>query len=166
MIKNPKSRKSQKNNFVFDVEEIQRKVANIIKKPLETLEDLEVFFKSWWCRHYNKPYKSQELQEYTLEELIYEYFDVFYRENPKELDKFLNKDPDDDYAQMTPEEIEKEDEEWLKKQAGDDYIPLKEQEKLLTPHKDMLDDAVRQKKDSDSFKMNFEDDELTHPDEM
>ena len=33
-----------------------------------------VFLMNWWCTHYNKPLKDPLLQQYTLEELAYEYY--------------------------------------------------------------------------------------------
>lgn len=39
-----------------------------------------MFFQSWWSRTYNRPLKDPLLQDYTLEELVYEYFDRAERE--------------------------------------------------------------------------------------
>lgn len=33
-----------------------------------------MFLMNWWCTYYNKPLKDPLLQQYTLEELAYEYY--------------------------------------------------------------------------------------------
>lgn len=105
----------------LDIKQIQLLVANEVKKAPKTLEDLERYLVNWWCRYYKKPYKCEEVKDYTLEELLYEYFDIFYRSSPEELDKFLNEESVDS----------SEDEDWLKKQMGGGYLSKKEQEKVL-----------------------------------
>jgi hypothetical protein len=108
--------------LVISVATIQKKVAEEIKKPINSIEALEKFFASWWCRYYNRPYKSEELKNYSLEELIYEYYDVMFRNNPEALEQFL--------SGGKPEDA-KEDEEWLRKMMGEQYMSSKEQHKVI-----------------------------------
>lgn len=126
----PKRQKSKNKSFPLDLENIQRKVALGIKdKTVKTLGDLRLFLVRWWCNYYKKPYRScetlKDLDNYTLEELIIEYFDVFFRNNPKELEKFLSGE-----TKQVVEEAE-EDEDWLKKQMGQEYVSVEEQEVVL-----------------------------------
>jgi len=125
-------KKDDDNTLVISVATIQKKVAEEIKKPINTLEALEKFFASWWCRHYNKPYKCEEIGSYSLEELIYEYYDVNFRNNPEMLEQFLKGED---------KEAVKEDEEWLKKMMGEKYLAPEEQEKVLkkVERKDVLE---------------------------
>ena len=132
----------------LDVINIQKRVAKSIKQPLKNLEDIRSFLARWWCRYYKKPYKCTEIQEYTVEELLYEYFDIYYSTNPEELDKFLNDDLDD--------ETVKEDEDWVKEQMGDDYISIKDQEKALKDSEKDIRKATKKDKTDDMY-IDFED---------
>ena len=40
-----------------------------------------LFLQSWWSRTYNRPLKDPILKTYTLEELLYEYYDHKERED-------------------------------------------------------------------------------------
>jgi hypothetical protein len=111
--------------LILSVEFIRNRVIGLIQRPISTVEDLERFFASWWCRHYNKPYKCEEIKCYSLEELIYEYYDVNYRNNP-------------DAIAQQDRKMAEEDEEWLKKQMGDKYEAKAEQEVKLVDQRDIL----------------------------
>lgn len=39
------------------------------------------FLESWWCFKYARPFKDPLLQEYTIDELIYEYMRHYFVEN-------------------------------------------------------------------------------------
>jgi hypothetical protein len=122
--------KSPKNNLVvFDIANIQRKVINFIqKKQFIAVEELERHLMIWWCRYYRKPYKCAEILEYNFEELLFEFYDIYYREHPDEVKKFLNVNV----------KIQGEDEQWLKDAMGDDYISSEEQENILQETKKEL----------------------------
>lgn len=40
----------------------------------------------WWCQKYNRPVK--ELNDYTLDEILVEFFEDYYIDNPQEKAKF------------------------------------------------------------------------------
>lgn len=40
---------------------------------------MTLFLKSWWCTTYNRPLKDPVLESYTLEELLYEFYDRMER---------------------------------------------------------------------------------------
>lgn len=90
---------------------------NIEEKPSDG-QSLLKFLKRWWCNYYNKPYKDPLLEEYTLEELLLEYYEILFTKDEEakkeailEIDKIDN---------------EEDDEEWLKEQMGDDYMTAEE----------------------------------------
>lgn len=43
-----------------------------------------LFLQSWWSRTYNRPLKDPLLQSYTLEELLYEFYDKIERRAAEE----------------------------------------------------------------------------------
>lgn len=43
-----------------------------------------MFLQSWWSRTYNRPLKDPLLQSYTLEELLYEFYDKIERRKAEE----------------------------------------------------------------------------------
>ena len=45
---------------------------------------LVLFLRSWWSRHYNRPLKDPLLQSYTLEDLLYEFYDRIERRAAEE----------------------------------------------------------------------------------
>lgn len=137
--------RTKKQLNTFEIENIQRKVALDIKEPVRTAEQLERFLVNWWCRHYNKPYKCKEVKEYTLEELIYEYYDINYRSNSEILEQYLSGETSET----------KEDEEWLKNMMGDGYMSKEKQEKQLHTMKEDIDAAVKEAKAEEEFSVKF-----------
>jgi len=47
---------------------------------LDNEKQLVLFLKSWWSRTYNRPLKDPLLESYTVEELLYEFYDRQERE--------------------------------------------------------------------------------------
>lgn len=45
---------------------------------------MTLFLKSWWSNTYNRPLKDPLLESYTLEELIYEFYDRMERQKAAE----------------------------------------------------------------------------------
>jgi hypothetical protein len=117
--------KKKNNTTDLDLSIFRTRVAKEIQLGAgETLETLEKFLIQWWCRHYKRPYKDPLIQTYTLEELIFEFFDVQLRDNPEQLNEALG----------IEEELEKTDEEdegWLKDMMGSGYASKGDQEKAL-----------------------------------
>lgn len=76
------SRKGSENRtsnitLVDAVRAIARANANA---ELDNEHQLLLFLQHWWSKTYNRPYKDPLLQTYTLEELLYEFFDKVERE--------------------------------------------------------------------------------------
>jgi len=93
-----------------------------------------LFLRSWWSRTYNRPLKDPLLQEYTLEELYYEYRDRVEREQAanefaeEAADNIESKKMDEAMA-WAEEEERREMEELAKKQSpsSDDQAWMQEQ---------------------------------------
>lgn len=107
----------------------------------ETEQGVELFLQSWWSKTYNRPLKDPMLKEYTVFELMYEYYDKQERELAAELlveleDDRIEEEKEQDTLDWIEEEERKEreaaevkqkeaDEQWmieqLKKEHGDDF---------------------------------------------
>lgn len=61
------------------IEQIKKIAAYNARAPLDTEEHLLLFLQSWWSRLYNRPLKDPLLLEYSLEELVYEFYDRIER---------------------------------------------------------------------------------------
>jgi hypothetical protein len=77
---------SKDNSLELSFDNLKARVIKGITKPVRTEPDMVRYLRSWFCRHYNRPYKDPLLEQYTLEELLSEYLDVYYRNNPKALE--------------------------------------------------------------------------------
>jgi hypothetical protein len=99
---------SPSDQNLLSFENIRQKVVSKIKQPIKSMDDLEGYLVRWWCRRYNQPYKCSEVLNYTLEELVYEYLDVLYRDNPDKIDG----------DEVDEAQIAKEDEEWFAKHSA------------------------------------------------
>lgn len=61
------------------VDQIKKITAHNARAGLDTEDQLLLFLQSWWSRTYNRPLKDPLLQSYTLEELLYEFYDRIER---------------------------------------------------------------------------------------
>jgi hypothetical protein len=96
---------------------------------------------NWWCTHYNKPLKDPLLQQYTLEELAYEYYLIGEIAAFKQ--ELANREADrieeeklqqaEDWADMMEAEEEAEHQAKLKKEQ-EETSP--EPEEILDPRSD------------------------------
>lgn len=66
------------------VDAIKKIAAYNARAELHTEEQLLLFLQSWWSRTYNRPLKDPLLLSYTLEELIYEFYDRIERNKAEE----------------------------------------------------------------------------------
>lgn len=60
-------------------EAIKRLAAHNARADLDSEEQMLLFLQSWWSRTYNRPLKDPILLSYTLEELLYEFYDRIER---------------------------------------------------------------------------------------
>lgn len=94
-----------------------------------------LFLSSWWSRTYNRPLKDPLLQEYSFEELLYEFYDRSERELAakelieKENDKI---EEDKEKAALDWAEIEEKKElEALKKAEADKLAEAQANQKWM-----------------------------------
>jgi len=99
------------------VESIKKIAAFNARAELNTEEQLLLFLQSWWSRTYNRPLKDPLLLTYTLEELLYEFYDRIERskaeqERLESVDVKIEEDKEkanEDWAEkMEREELEAE----------------------------------------------------------
>lgn len=60
-------------------ESIRLIAARNARAPLDNDKQLLLFLQSWWSNTYNRPLKDPLLLSYTLEELLYEFYDKIER---------------------------------------------------------------------------------------
>lgn len=111
--KDPKDSGSEPNV----VESIKKLCTYNARAELHTEDQLLLFLQSWWSRTYNRPLKDPLLLTYTLEELLYEFYDRIERikaeeERLEQEDVKIEEDKDkvnEDWAEkMEREELEAE----------------------------------------------------------
>jgi hypothetical protein len=98
-------------------ESIKKIAAFNARAELDSEEQLLLFLQSWWSRTYNRPLKDPLLLSYTIEELLYEFYDRIERskaeqERLEQVDVKIEEDKDksnEDWAEkMEREELEAE----------------------------------------------------------
>lgn len=89
------------------IREIVRYTSNNFNNGLSEENTLQ-YLKIWWSNHYNRPLKDPILEQYTLEELMYEYYSIIEYNSPSKNEE--NKDDQQD--DKIEEEKRKENEEW------------------------------------------------------
>lgn len=106
-------RKTEKENSgtsgsITVVEAVRKLAAHNARADLDTEEQLTLFLQSWWSRTYNRPLKDPLLQSYTLEELLYEFYDRIERQKAE--DERLEQD-----SVKIEEDKDKEAEDWAER---------------------------------------------------
>lgn len=66
------------------VDQIKTLAAHNARAELTDEKQLLLFLQSWWSRTYNRPLKDPLLQSYSLEELLYEFYDRIERQKAEE----------------------------------------------------------------------------------
>ena len=66
------------------VECIRAIAAYNARADLTTDHQMTLFLKSWWSTTYNRPLKDPLLESYTIEELLYEFYDKMERQKAAE----------------------------------------------------------------------------------
>ena len=62
------------------IEAIQKIASDNAFARIDNERHLILFLKSWWSKTYNRPLKDPLLETYTVEELLYEFYDRYFRE--------------------------------------------------------------------------------------
>lgn len=96
---------------------------------------MTLFLKSWWSNTYNRPLKDPLLESYTLEELLYEFYDKIERQKAseeraiKEADK-IEEVKEKEVLDWAEEEERKELEEMARVAAGKPTNPTQDPENV------------------------------------
>lgn len=75
---------SENSGSLTTLDAIRKLAAHNARADLDSEEQLLLFLQSWWSRIYNRPLKDPLLQSYTLEELLYEFYDRIERQKADE----------------------------------------------------------------------------------
>lgn len=112
------------------VDSIKALAANNARAPLTTEAKLLLFLQSWWSRTYNRPLKDPILLEYSLEELLYEFYDRIERQKAAEEQTEQESDKiEEDKEKATldwAEQEEKRELEAMRKQGESTIDPTKD----------------------------------------
>lgn len=112
------------------IEAVRAIAARNARGDLEDEHYLLLFLQSWWSRTYNRPLKDPLLLSYTLEELLYEFYDRIERE--KAYQESIEQEND-----KIEEAKEKESLDWAEQEERKELEALKTQEvKTADPTKD------------------------------
>lgn len=119
------SRDSESSSSELTVIEAIHKIArDNAFSDLDNEKQLTLFLKSWWSRTYNRPLKDPLLETYTVEELLYEFYDRQERELAA--DSHVDQDADRIETKKVQENLDWAEEEERKelealrlKQAGE-----------------------------------------------
>lgn len=93
--------------------EIDRLVlAHHREDPTSSLQALERYLRKWWCMTYNRPFKDPLLEQYTLDELAYEFLTKHYLNPENDPDKKAEvtqraQEDDDWAAKMVEQEVKR-----------------------------------------------------------
>jgi hypothetical protein len=114
-------------------EAIRLIAAKNARAKLDTEEQLRLFLESWWSKTYNRPLKDPLLQTYTLEELLYEFYDKIERREAE-----LEREKEIDSA--SEEAKEKQDLDWAESMEKQELEEMKakaaKEDKKRDPAKD------------------------------
>ncbi len=121
---------------------------------ISNLTDPEYQLKRWWCNKYQIPLKS--LDEYTIEELFIEMLEDYYADNPKEIEKFKNKEEEEWDGTMSIE-YENSIRPWLEKQKDKNLLAKYDSDIELTEEeeKEMLKNLGKNLIPRDEFEESF-----------
>jgi hypothetical protein len=113
------------------VDAIKKLAAHNARADLDTDEQLLLFLQSWWSRTYNRPLKDPILMSYTIEELLYEFYDRVERTKAEqerlEQDSVKIEEDKDKAAEDWAEQMERQEREAeLRDQAGKSEQPIKD----------------------------------------
>ena len=97
------------------IDSIQKLAAHNARADLDTDEKLLLFLQSWWSRTYSRPLKDPVLMSYSIEELLYEFYDRIERSKAEqerlEQDDVKIEESRDKAAEDWAEKMEREERE-------------------------------------------------------
>jgi hypothetical protein len=102
------------------IEDIKLLIERERNKTQLTYDEYLFRLKRWWCGHYRRPYKDPMLNEYTFEELFYEYWDITSKDQEATPTDEI---PQEEYDWAAEEEAKELAEEALRNQENDKIEP-------------------------------------------
>lgn len=81
--------------------------AHHIEDPLLNVDTFTRFLQFWWCQKFNRPLKDPVLQNYTLDELCYEYIRYYYTEPAN-----------DPRKELEAKSVREDEDAWIKEQLA------------------------------------------------
>lgn len=84
MARETEGKRQESSGSLTTVDAIKAIAAYNARAELTNEHQLLLFLQSWWSRIYNRPLKDPLLSEYTLEELIYEFYDKIERRSAED----------------------------------------------------------------------------------
>jgi hypothetical protein len=109
---------SQDSNGPSIAEAIREIAAKNARAELVDEEQLKLFLQSWWSKIYNRPLKDPLLQTYTLEELLYEFYDKIER-------RAAEVEREEASIEMQEDSKEKADLDWAEQMEREELEQLK-----------------------------------------
>jgi hypothetical protein len=126
------------------VDSIKKIATYNARAELNSEEQLLLFLQSWWSRTYNRPLKDPLLLSYTLEELLYEFYDRIERSKAEderlEQEDVKMEEVKDKEAEDWAEKMEREEREAEMRNSG-----AKSSEPIPDPTKDPANVAWMEK---------------------
>jgi hypothetical protein len=109
---------SEGSGDVSIAESIRKIAADNARANLSDDKQLLLFLKSWWSKTYNRPLKDPLLLDYTLEELLYEFYDKIERHAVE-----IEREKDDEVK--LEEAKDKENLDWAEKMEQEELAEIK-----------------------------------------
>lgn len=137
--KSPSGKGSEKRTSNLNVVDAVRAIARAnANAELDNEHQLTLFLQHWWSKTYNRPLKDPLLLTYTLEELLYEFFDRVERERAADTQVEVDADRIEDKKVQEnldwAEEEERKELEALRKQQEE--VAQKAEETSIDPSED------------------------------
>lgn len=121
------AKQHQKQSFrSFSSDDASLELYESVKKLAETglrnkerlnYDELLFSLRRWWCQYYKRPYKDPLLDSYTIEELMFEYFDI--TESNKDPEAKVSEEVESEDRDWAAEEDEREAAEWAMRQDAE-----------------------------------------------
>lgn len=114
--------------MALSIEAIRKKVIDDLDDKIDVVDDLWFYLARWWCKYYNRPFRDELLLSYSIEELLYEFFAVYYSQNADKIDEARAETERDKAAADS-------DEEWIKRvceEHGVKPLSVEAQESMLS----------------------------------
>jgi hypothetical protein len=108
------------------INEIENLVKFQLRRPLVEEEAVSLWLQVWWSKKYERPLKDPLLLEYTLEELMYEFFvsqeyEVVQKEKEDEKQAKIDKEKYDQglaWAEEMEKQAMQSQQQWMEKEEA------------------------------------------------